>query len=316
MDGTKAAFPPPFVRPRVAALDRTVERVWNRPRATVLARSVPRPVVRSFRSSTEILLPRSRLDDAPTDARALFLQEVERIERIVGSIARSRSLAADDADDFRSFVHERLIDNDYAILRKFEGRSSVGTFLTVVITRLYLDFRNAQWGRWRPSAAAKRMGSWAVRLESLLSREGYSLDEAVQVIRTGSADAPDEAHLRELAARLPTRTPVGRPSGRPLASLPADAAADDAVLDEARTRARSRIADALEAALAELPSEDRLILQLRFWENLSVADISRTLHLEQKPLYGRIEANLKRLRAALAARGFGGDALADWEIGE
>jgi len=50
----------------------------------------------------------------------------------------------------------RLYD---ALLAKFEGRSSLRTFLTVVIQRLFLDHRISAWGKWRPSAEARRGGS-------------------------------------------------------------------------------------------------------------------------------------------------------------
>ena len=40
------------------------------------------------------------------------------------------------------------------VLRKFEVRSSLRTYLTVVVNRMYIDGRVKQWGKWRPSAIA------------------------------------------------------------------------------------------------------------------------------------------------------------------
>jgi RNA polymerase sigma factor for flagellar operon FliA len=40
-----------------------------------------------------------------------------------------------EADDFASHPKLKLIEDDYAILRKFQGRSSLRTYLTVVIER-------------------------------------------------------------------------------------------------------------------------------------------------------------------------------------
>jgi RNA polymerase sigma factor (sigma-70 family) len=185
----------------------------------------------------------------------------------------------------------------------------------VVITRLYLDFRNAQFGRWRPSAAARRMGSWAVRLEWLAAREGRSIREAVETLRTSFADAPAEAQLRAMAARLPERRASGPSLPLHDGTLVAADSADDAVGANERARAREEITEALHDCLETLPAEDRLILQLRFWENLSVAEIARLLHLEQKPLYRRIAAGLAQLRSRLEAAGVSAAALGDWEIG-
>src|SRR5947208_3040379 len=46
-------------------------------------------------------------------------------------------MSPDDVEDFASWVKLRLIDGDYAVIRKFQGRCSPATYLTVVIRRLY-----------------------------------------------------------------------------------------------------------------------------------------------------------------------------------
>jgi hypothetical protein len=48
---------------------------------------------------------------------------------------------------------------------------------------------------------------------------------------------------------------------------------------------------------------DRLILQLRFEQDLTIADIARLLQIEQKPLYRKVDALLARLREALETEG-------------
>jgi len=42
---------------------------------------------------------------------------------------------------------------------------------------------------------------------------------------------------------------------------------------------------------------------MRFWDGVSVADIARSLRLDQKLLYRRLDAIEKRLRLLLAERG-------------
>ena len=63
--------------------------------------------------------------------------------RLVRSVARRRRLSADDAEELRSLVLLKLVENDFAVGRKFEGRSSLATYLTKVIWRVWLDRRNA-----------------------------------------------------------------------------------------------------------------------------------------------------------------------------
>src|SRR5882672_5077367 len=55
----------------------------------------------------------------------VFLAELPMIRRLLASIARRQRLSASEAEDFASEVHLRIISNDYAILRKFRGHSSL-----------------------------------------------------------------------------------------------------------------------------------------------------------------------------------------------
>ena len=66
---------------------------------------------------------------------------------------------------------------------------------------------------------------------------------------------------------------------------------------------RDAVETALEQALASLPDDDRRIVRMRIWDGMSIADISRMLRQPQRPLYRRIEALLRQIRAALAEAG-------------
>ena len=61
-------------------------------------------------------------------------------------VARRHRLPDHEADDLRSAVHLKFIENDYEVLRRFEGRSTLATYLTSIVTRQLLDNRNAEWG--------------------------------------------------------------------------------------------------------------------------------------------------------------------------
>ena len=113
-----------------------------------------------------------------------YLQNLGTIERIAACVARRYHLDASEAEEFVQEVRVRLLDNDYAVMRKFEGRSSLSTYLTTVIGRLFMQWRVEQWGKWRPSAEAKRLGPTAITLERLLSRDGLTWSEAVSVLTT------------------------------------------------------------------------------------------------------------------------------------
>lgn len=265
------------------------------------------------------MLPGGDREEVPDrqKAEALFLANLEWVERSVASLCRRYGLGGDEVDDVASWVKLKLIEDDYAALRKFRGDSSIRTYLVVVVAALFRDYRASNWGRWRPSAAALRAGTLAVRLETLVYRDGCTLDQAGRILRaSGETDLPDRS-LAALLAQLPVRGPL-RPyvAGEgPLEGVAADSSADERVAADESDRQRQAVMGALERVMARLPAEDRLILRLQYWKGLSVADVARALTLPQKPLYRRIERILGQLRRDLPSEGLQPEQLRDF-LGE
>jgi RNA polymerase sigma factor for flagellar operon FliA len=213
-------------------------------------------------------------------------------------------MAGDDAEEFGGWAKMRLIENGYAILARFRGESSLSTYLSVVLATLYGEYRVAEWGRWRPSAAAQREGPLAVRLETLTQRDGLTLGQAAELLRTARETTLSDRELGALAMRFPRRLPL-RPVqvGDVRADAPAASRADDLVEGDAAASELATARHALDEALDELPDEDRLVVRLHYMEAMSVADIARGLALPQKPLYKRLERTLERLRRELERAG-------------
>lgn len=242
------------------------------------------------------------------DIEALLRENLGTVDRICASLCRRHGLVGDEADDFCGWVKLRLVENDYAILQKFRGESALATYLTVVIAMLFREYRVHEWGRWRHSAAARRLGKAAMRLELLLYRDGCTLAQAAQILRAEGHHLTD-AELRALLAQLPPRSfprpvEVGSDS---LEATPAPARADDRVEGDEADRARRTIEESLLRALERLPDEDRLIVRMRVWEAMSLADVARVLKLPQKPLYRRWDRILATLRKGLVADGVSPD---------
>ncbi len=235
----------------------------------------------------------------------LFLENLALIERVAGSLARRCGMAGDDAADFLSWVKLKLIEDDYAVLLKFRGESSIGTYLTVVLATLARDYRVQRWGRWRPSAAARRLGRVAERLEVLVRRQGFRLTEAAEALRTSGETQLTDRELSALLAQLPMREPL-RPieaGAEPLEQVASVEGADALVAEQSAVDDRRLAARALASAMESLSAEDRVLLRLRYWEGLSVADVARGLATDQKPLYRRLERLLRELRASLLSAG-------------
>ena len=118
------------------------------------------------------------------DYQRLLLDHLDLVDQIVATIGRRRHLSSTERDDFASFVNLRLVEDNYAILRKFQNRSTLWTYLATVIEHLSLDFCSQEWGRWRPSAMANRLGPVAVLLERLVTRDSHTIEEAMEIVRT------------------------------------------------------------------------------------------------------------------------------------
>jgi RNA polymerase sigma factor for flagellar operon FliA len=234
----------------------------------------------------------------------LYLSSLPVIDDITGQVCRRHRLSATEVDDFRSDVRAHFYDRQCEALRRFEGRSSLATYLTVVIQRLFLDYRNRTWGRWRPSAEAKRLGPTAILLERLIIRDGWSAEQAAEMLRVNhgiAIDAQLSALCDEITRRTVVRQFVSDLEAEEIES-PAPGPDFDVVRAEQDFLAQ-RVRRALTRARQTLNPEDQLILKLRFEDTVSVADIARAMHLDQKRLYRTIERLLARLGECLDAEG-------------
>jgi len=232
--------------------------------------------------------------------RQLLEENVEVIDRIVLRVCRRGGLAAGEIDDFASAVKLALVENDYSILRRFEGRSSLATYLTIVIQRLLADHFTRMRGRWRPSQQAERLGPRAVLVEDLVGRQHRSIEEAAAI----AAMTPRE--VADIAERLPVRAPRAREVPLPpeeVAPLASRERTDAPLQDRELRGVSARAGTLLRDAMAAWPPSDRLLLRLRFESSLSIADIARVMNTPQRPLYRQFETLFARLRNTLAAAG-------------
>jgi len=244
------------------------------------------------------------------DPERSFLDNLALIDRILSIIARRHSLSVTDAEEFASWAKARLVANEYAILRKFAGRSTLSTYLTVVLTNAFRDYRNSLWGRWRPSAAALRLGPTCIRLEELLYRDDHTLREAIGVLQSVGCELSD-AELTRLAAKIPPRQSTMEVGLEKVDEAAVRIETTAPVSEETAATMR-----ALREVVQQLPPEERIITRMRFWDGISVADIARALGQEQKPLYRKLESIQGRLRTWLEERGIDRERAAEILAGE
>ncbi|MGH2349310.1 MAG: RNA polymerase sigma factor, partial [bacterium] len=78
-----------------------------------------------------------------------------------------------------------------------------------------------------------------------------------------------------------------------------------------RLRAREQVEGALRSGIAALPLEDQVVVRMRYWDGFSVAEIARSLGLDQKALYRRLEGIQRRLGDRIRGAGWTGSGIAE-----
>jgi len=240
-----------------------------------------------------------------SEPHELLTSNLAVIERAIGFAGRRYRLEPNDAEEFASVVKLKLVENDYAILRAYEARSRFSTFISIVVQRLALDYCIHLWGKWHPSAEAKRLGPLAIELEKLLLRDGGTLDAALTILRS-KHDGVTRDTLQSIAERLPERAPRHRAVEFEKAesiAITRPAEVEEPIFAGERRRASERLSAIMSAIIARLPEDERLILQLRFEGGMTVPQIARALGLDQRLTYRRIERRMRDIRTELERSG-------------
>jgi RNA polymerase sigma factor (sigma-70 family) len=238
------------------------------------------------------------------DYKKVLLDHLDLIDRVVRHTARVHYLRVPDAEELASLVHLKLIDNDFAVLRKFQGRSSLRTYLTTVIERIYLDFRAAKWGKWRPSAAARRLGPVAILLEQLIYRDGLTFEEAVGTLQINHQIRASREELHELFVRLPMQSRRGMADGRELAAVVGLATSAERRVQHASDRNDAlRVEAVLVNAIGALPVEDQLLLKFRYLDGRGVREIAQLLQISESTFHRRLAELITTLRQNLVEQG-------------
>lgn len=231
--------------------------------------------------------------------RVLLESHFDLICQKLHRLSRRSGLPEHEADELPSWALFRLVEDDYRILARWQGRSSFSTYLDVVLVNLMRDYRIHVWGKWRPSKAARSCGQEGVLLEQLLVRDGLPLDEAIGRLQAEHGVSLSRAELEDIAARLPRRSRHRRADEEEMLQIPIDGQVERRVEDRERARVAAQTRELLLPVLQSLPAEERLLLKLHYWDNLSMAAISPLLGRPQRELYTVRDRCLRKIRRRL-----------------
>ncbi|HSF14074.1 MAG TPA: hypothetical protein VLK65_00815 [Vicinamibacteria bacterium] len=250
--------------------------------------------------------------DGATQARAIYDANLDLIEKVVRRVARRNRLSADEAEQLRSDVHFKLLRDNCTCLGKLRHVNRLEPFLVVLATNELRDARIKKWGRWRPPTAVERMGRVAGLLYRQVDRNGCSMNEAIERVRSKVGLTISREELASVAARLPgTRQRRFVLSCEP-DELPAPASVEEVESNTLRRElaplARKARA-ALTKALSNLETEERILLKLFYLKGLRWSEIGRARAFDRKRIFRAKDSMHSRLQKALKAEGLGWDEL-------
>ncbi len=218
-------------------------------------------------------------------------------------------------------VLDKLEESDFKILRQFQGKSKLTTYLTAIISRQAVDTIRKKRGRSREKERAKALGPLGEKIYKIIFQQGLSLvevqkeflhkrkpvptDEAIQdaidKIR-GSVKIPADENELKTGYLEPSDNHLEKPS----VVVPDSAGNPEKVLlQKTKEQEVERILTDLAAGLS---GEERLILRMRFGlgENDNpkhIPDIASALNLNPKTVYKRIGNILTKCRNTLELKG-------------
>ncbi len=237
---------------------------------------------------------------------AEFLEENrDTVTQIALCAFRRLGMPAEEAEEFVADVYVRLLSAERPLVARCTQPGSARSYLSVAIMNLARDYRTKAWGKWRPSAQARRLGALATRLERMLHRDGYSLSEATRLLSAEDARL-SEKQLVALSRLLPRR--VARRSFSSIdAGLMSPLAAPSIQADQliTHTSTARALVRLIREALVSASDQERTLIHERFVVGKTVATIARERGIKPARAYRILAGCLSRIRQACEGAGIG-----------
>jgi RNA polymerase sigma factor (sigma-70 family) len=235
---------------------------------------------------------------------------VKQYSALIMHTVRRHENDHDRVSDCFLFVTAALSDDGFRRLLSYrpEGPARFRTWLMAVVSNLCIDWRRRQDGRIRPIQAVSRLPELDQLVYRHIYQRGLSRAQCLLALQPKFPDLTEQ-QLADINARLfvlltpQQRFHSGVRSGTTVSldgrSTPGESGAAGTLEepgpgpDELALQAQQQ--SRLQAALSRLPPQQRLLLRLRFEQDLTLAEVAR-LTRQQDPF----RAN-RQIQAALAA---------------
>lgn len=218
-----------------------------------------------------------------------------------------------DPDDLFNKILDHLKEDDFRRLRDFQGRSSITTYLTSIISRFVVDIVRQRSGRSRAKERAAKLGLLGERVYDLMVLRGHSAGEAAEIMQItfGQQISPDE--LRDIHAGL-----LGRETRHQSSNESKTAWGEDGELVTIQSASpegelsgkiqQKRRGELLAVLMENLKVEDRLLLRLRFpldeeAEPLEMSAIAAMVGMNEQQVDRKLRRILVSCREELLRKG-------------
>lgn len=250
------------------------------------------------------------------NSRDAWVEFLDTYSAVLYQSARACTSNQDDAADCYLHICERLARDHFRRLLKFKprGRASFTTWLRVVARNLCLDWHRSQSGRPRPFKSVQHLSPLELEIYNCRFIRGASQDETLQQLEPlfPGVKLSDLSRIEErLQGSLTSRQQwILSTRQRPAFSTTAAVAAEESETDLAGVPDPSPSQEVqfvdreqksrLERNVSSLPAPERLLVQLRFEEDLSLEEIARLCGLQDaQQVHRKLAAILKKLRTAM-----------------
>lgn len=256
---------------------------------------------------------------SPNSCGDAWVQFLESHSPVLYQTAHASTSNEDAAADCYLYICEGLAKNGFRRLLKFkpDGNASFTTWLRVVARNLCMDWHRSHSGRLRPFKSLQSLPSLDLEIYTCRFKQGASQEETLERLKsifpqvTLAEISGIEQRLHEsLSSRQQWILGSRRQSEFSPSAATADQQSDAEMVDlpDSRPNQEAWLVDQeqqaqLQKSLASLPAQERLLVQLRFEQDLSLDEIARLCGLEDaQRVHRRLTGILTKLRVTMAVK--------------
>jgi RNA polymerase sigma factor (sigma-70 family) len=242
------------------------------------------------------------------DAGAAWVEFIDSYAQVIMNTARQFEFEQDRGNECFLFVCEKLNDDGFRRLLKFNtrGTAKFRTWLGSVVFNLCVDWHRREYGRVRLLPAITALPAFDQSVYQLIIEQGMNKEESFQKLITDFPDLTRQSVANALSRIYSALTPRQRwqisvrkrgrkPSGANPLQSQIERLPDPTTGPEMQAQ-RLQELEVLQKALSQLPTRQRLLLQLRFQEGLSLNKIAQLQQLgDSNRVWRQIQAATKAL---------------------